>query len=252
MSFADRLRTGELLFGTSITQSSPYWLKLARELELDFVFLDNEHMPFTREELAMLCSAYAALSVSPIVRIPVPDPTLACMALDGGAAGIVAPYVETRGQVQDLVGAVKYAPLKGQVLSHGITEDEWPSASRTYLEQRNRERCAIINIESEPALARLPELISVPGLDAVLIGPHDLSISLGVPEDYDHPRFLESIKTIIESARAQDIGAGMHTWWSVEKTRPWFKAGLNMLIHGSDYAAAKRGLGEDVRMLREG
>ena len=148
------------------------------------------------------------------------------------------------------MGAVKYAPLKGAVLQTGLREEKWLPETKKFLDEKNADRCVIINIESTPALARLDELAAVPGLDAFLIGPHDLSINLGVPQQYNHPLFLESVARIIQTARKYEIGAGIHAWWSREQERAWLDQGLNFLIHASDYMAARAKLGEDLKFLR--
>ena len=135
--------------------------------------------------------------IAPIVRIPEPDPYRACMALDGGASGIIAPYVETPEQVRKLYGAVKLRPVKGAVLEARIQGSmALPGETGAYVDQRNADNVLIINIESTPALANLDAILEVPGIDAVLVGPHDLSCSLGVPEQYTHPLFLEKIRYI--------------------------------------------------------
>jgi hypothetical protein len=118
--FAERLRCADRLYGTLIVSPSPHWVPVVASLGLDFVFIDTEHIPLDREKLAWMCQAYHAVGLPPIVRITSPDPYEACVALDGGAVGIVAPYVETPEQVRELVGAVKKRPLKGRTLARHL------------------------------------------------------------------------------------------------------------------------------------
>jgi 2-keto-3-deoxy-L-rhamnonate aldolase RhmA len=248
--FHDKLHKGERVFGTSVTHAAPYWPHIIAEVGIDFVFIDNEHHPFTREQTATLCRVYAAMGVVPLMRVPKPDAILACMALDGGAAGVVAPYVESVDQVIDLVGAVRYSPLKGKVLEKAMREGIWPGKTKEHLDARNQSRLAIINIESVTALENLEQLISVPGLDAVLIGPHDLAINLGIPQQYDHPQFLQAIERIISAARSHDLGAGIHSWWSLDQVQKWMDMGLNLVLYSSDYMAARSKLREYFSTLR--
>ena len=105
--FTEKLHRGDMLLGTRITSASPPWTRLAKELNLDFVFLDGEHYSLTQKEMALLCQLHAQVGITPMVRIPRPDATFASMAIDWGAASIVAPYVETAEQVTEIVGAVK-------------------------------------------------------------------------------------------------------------------------------------------------
>ena len=105
------LKQGQTVFGTLIVSPSPRWPEVVRGCGLDFVFIDTEHIALDRAELNWMCQTYAALGLPPLVRIPSPDPYTATMVLDGGAAGVIAPYVETVEQAQTLRGAVKLPQL---------------------------------------------------------------------------------------------------------------------------------------------
>ena len=102
-----------------------------------------------------------------------------------------------------------------------------------------------------PAIENLHDICSVQGLDAVLIGPHDLSCSLGIPEQYDHPRFDEAVRTIFAVAREHGVGAGIHFWLGMEQEIAWAKAGGNLVMHSSDLAAFSRTLKAEIDHLRK-
>ena len=108
----------------------------------------------------------------------------------------------------------------------------------------------IINIESNPAIESLDELLSVPELDGVLVGPHDLSLSLGVPEQYDHPIFRKAVESVISKARAAGIAAGVHSWLGVEYHIAWAKAGANLIICGGDIDTVRISLRADIDQIR--
>ena len=108
-----RLHDGSVLFGTLVVSPSPKWSEALVGTGLDFVFIDTEHIALDRHELSWMCHCYSCLGLPPLVRIPSPDPYAATMVLDGGASGIIAPYVETIKQVEALRGAVKLRPIKG-------------------------------------------------------------------------------------------------------------------------------------------
>lgn len=239
-------------YGTLIVSDSPRWPASVAQIGLDFVFIDTEHVPLDRQTLSWMCQTYSGLGLPPIVRIPSPDPYAACMALDGGAAGIIAPYVETAAQVQALRGAVKLRPIKGKRLQPVLDgHAAFEPALAAYQQAAHAEKLLIINVESCPALARLDELFSVEGLDAALIGPHDLSCSLGLPEDYAAPEFEAAVTTIISKARAHHIGAGIHSWMGLDREIAWADAGLNLIIHSGDIIAMKESLSADIRHLRQ-
>ncbi|MBI3881931.1 MAG: aldolase [Verrucomicrobia bacterium] len=228
-----KLRAGDTVFGTCIVSPSPKWPRSIANAGLDFVFLDTEHVALDRAHLSWMCQTYSRMGLPPIVRIPSPDPFAACMVLDGGAGGVIAPYIESVAQVQALRGAVKFRPVKGERLSQRLEGVPFEPALENYLRERNAQPL-IINIESTPAMRALDEILAVPDLDAVLIGPHDLSCSLGMPEEYDRPEFLAACETIFRKARAAGLGAGIHFSGNVEQLACFHQLGANLLIHSSD------------------
>jgi 4-hydroxy-2-oxoheptanedioate aldolase len=253
-SFAERLRGAERLYGTLLVSPSPHWVPVVAGLGLDFVFIDTEHIPLDREKLAWMCQAYRAVGLPPIVRITSPDPYQACAVLDGGAVGIVAPYVETAEQVRALVGAVKKRPLKGAVLARHLAGEQLDPNLANYVETGAATRTLIVNIESVPALEALDEILAVEGLDGVLIGPHDLSSSLGVPECYDHPRFIAACDSIITKARARSLGAGIHVIYQANRLADeerWARLGANFMLHAADIILFAEGIRRELGELKQ-
>ena len=245
------LHAGEFVYATSLVSGSPLWLKVLPGLGVDFVFIDSEHVPRDRISLAWMCQAYDALGIPPVVRIPCPDAYEACKVLDGGASGVISPYTETVEQARTVAGAARYRPLKGRRLSEALEDPRtMEDALRDYLEHCNADVILILNIESVPAIENLSAILRVPGIDAVLIGPHDLSCSLGIPEQYDHPRFDEAVRTIIGTAREHDVGAGIHYWQSVDQEIEWCRAGANLIMHSTDLHTASRQFTRDLDRIR--
>jgi 4-hydroxy-2-oxoheptanedioate aldolase len=246
------LHEGRRVYSSAMVSTSPLWPNLVKSAGVDFVFVDTEHTPIDRQSLSWICQTYQALGVPPVVRIPCNDPFEACKALDAGAGGIIGPYVETPEQVRGLVGAVKWRPLKGRRLDDALRDVKTLEPElRDYLEKRNGDKILIANIESVPAIENLHAICSVPGLDAVLIGPHDLSCSLGIPEQYAHPKFDEATRTIFRIAREHNVGAGIHYWLGLEQEITWAKAGGNLVMHSSDVASFSRTLKSEIEQLRK-
>jgi len=255
-SLREKLHQGERVYGTHVCSlSNPVTAKMATSLELDFVFICNEHMPIDRTETSMMCQFYAAHTIAPIVRIPSPDATEAAMALDGGAQGVLAPYVETVEQVRELTGAVHYRPIKGQQLKELINGTTQPNdALRAFLPRFNRNSLALIGVESMAAVERLDDLLSVPGVDAVFLGPHDLSVSMGRPEEYEHPAFIEMLEDVIRRCRAHGVGVGIHTQYFSLTDRTlerYLDAGMNFLLNGADITTLILEMNRQLRTLRE-
>jgi 4-hydroxy-2-oxoheptanedioate aldolase len=245
------LQAGQRVYGTLIVSESPRWPATVAMLGLDFVFIDTEHIALDRTTLSWMCQTYAALGLAPIVRIPSPDPYTATMVLDGGAQGIIAPYVETVEQVKELYGAVKLRPIKGARLDAVLRgQDKFAPSLTEYQRQHYSDNLMIINVESQPAIDQLDAMLAVEGLDAVLVGPHDLSSSLGVPEQYDAPEFNAALKTIAQKARAKNIAAGIHSWMGVAREVEFAKLGFNFFIHSADIIAMKEKLSAELKELR--
>ena len=247
------LHEGRTAFGTMVVSTSPAFVPHIAGAGLDCVFLDTEHIPIERQTLAWMCRAYAGAGLAPIVRIPSPDPYAACQVLDGGAQGVVAPYVESIEEVKALVGAVKLRPLKGEKLRRVLNGEEVLEGElKEYIKSRSKDSILLVNIESTPAIRALSELLSVPGLDGVLLGPHDLSCSLGIPEQYEHPDFKTAITTIAQSARKRGLIAGAHYMCpqTKELAAEWMASGYNLIIQRADVVYAARGVAEEVTALR--
>ncbi|MBD3375300.1 aldolase [candidate division KSB1 bacterium] len=250
--FKEKLHQGKRVYGTAITCAAPLWPATVKRAGLDFVFLDTEHMPLNRAELAQMCQHYRALDIAPIVRISRPDPFQACIALDAGATGIVAPYIETVTELRDLVGATKFRPLKGERLQKALQNpDELEPELTSYIQNRNKDTLCIANIESLPALHNLDQLLAVPGLDGIFVGPHDLSCSLGLPEKYDHPEFVRSVQSLMHKARANDLAIGIHFSESPQRQLFWVQQGMNIIIHSSDIALFGQRLQTDINTIKQ-
>ena len=245
------LREGRRVYSTQFTAPAPWWPRAMKRLGIDFVFVDTEHVPHDRNLLSWICQTFSALDLPPVVRIPCPDPFEACKALDGGAAGIIAPYVESPDQVRQMVGATRLRPLKGSRLSAALADNQkLEQTLQDYLDHRNADTILILNIESVPAIERLHEILSVPGVDAVLIGPHDLSCSLGIPEQYGHPRFDEAVRTIYRVAREHHVGAGIHFWSDTAQEIEWCRAGGNLIMHSNDLISFEKTMTAELNQIR--
>jgi 2-keto-3-deoxy-L-rhamnonate aldolase RhmA len=246
------LHSGQRVYGTCVVSPSPLWPAMIAQTGVDFVFIDTEHIPLDRGPLSSMCQTFNALGLPPIVRIPACDAALANMAIDAGAKGIVSPYCESAEEIQVLRGATKYRPLKGERLDRildGTDTLEEPTAS--YITTMNQHNLCIVNIESIAAIAKLDEFVAVPEVDALLVGPHDLSISLDIPEDYTNPKFTDAMKRIIDTGRAAGIGVGFHYSFGIEECLHWAELGANLIIHSSDYFLVKGKLTEDLDYLRD-
>ena len=254
LSLGEAIRNRQRVYGTLIVSPSPFWPSVVKAIGLDFVFIDTEHISINRSDLSWMCQVYRAMELDPIVRIPAPDPYQASMVLDGGASGVIAPYVETAEEVQRLVGAVKKRPIKGGELRKVLAgQASFEPILGEYISERNRDNVLIVNIESRPAIECLHDILKVPGLDAILVGPHDLSCSLGIPEQYTNPMFVEAVDEIIRKACAHGKAAGIHLIYpeiGMEQEIRWAQAGANLIIHSADTIAFGNTMRKELKFLK--
>jgi len=257
--FRDALRSGKNVFGTMLTSTSPKMFDVTLSLNLDYVFFCDEHVAYDPETLSWMCRAYKAAGITPIVRILEPNAYLATKALDAGAGAILVPYIEKVEDVYDLVGAVKYRPLKGEKLRRILSGKEKPTAElEAYLKNHNKSHTLLLNIESPAGVANMEEFFKIqsvdgPGVDGIVLGPHDLSTSYDMPEKYLSPEFLDLSCGIIKKARACGVAAGGHNGsrGTIDLQLAWAKAGANILMHTSDMFLFADKMQDDLNKLRE-
>lgn len=258
MKFRDALRSGKTVYGTLVTSSAPRMFDTVISLRPDFVFLCTEHIFYNPDTLGWMCRAYKAAGINPVVRILKPDPYLATQALDSGAGTVLAPYVEDVDQVLELIGAVKFRPLKGKKLKSILLGKEKPDEQfEGYLRAHNRSNSLLLNIESPEGVANMEKFFSIkspdgPGVDGIVIGPHDLSVSHELPEKYNSREFIDLSSEIIRKARKYGIAAGGHNGsrGSVQLQLEWARAGANIIMHSSDVFLFADKYQEDMNRIR--
>ncbi len=246
-----KTRAGEVVYGTMLAAArNPRWATPVAGLGLDYVIIDSEHAPRGRSEIADLLAGLRSVDVVTIVRVPIPSSHYVTMALDAGAQGILAPYCETVAEVQEVVGAAKWRPLKGDLVRWVVEEDEFPSkASREYLLERNRNSVCIVGIESVPAMEALEDIVAVEGVDAIFVGPNDLSISLGVPDQYDDPTYEAALRTIIATCQARNVPVLIHHQ-TPDLTQKWLREGARFVLHSTETRAVHVAFREEFGAIR--
>jgi 2-keto-3-deoxy-L-rhamnonate aldolase RhmA len=233
--FKASLRSGERVYGTMFVKTRANKGDDALgQIGLNFLIVDNEHSPFNRAETSDWCHKLAGMGIVPFVRVPIPASHYITMALDAGAQGILAPYVERVEQVQECVAACKYLPLKGEAVDRAARTGTFPSEeTKNWLAERNKNNVLVVGIESVAAMERLDDLLSVPGLDGAFVGPNDLSIQLGVPNQYQHPKYIEAVKHIHQTCVKKKVPLVIH-FFDHAMAEPFIQEGVHFVLYGSD------------------
>ena len=232
-----RLANGETVIGTMVQEvSTPAIAQIFKQVGFDFFMVDMEHGSFSLETAAHILRVGRLLDMCPLVRVASPEYHLIARALDQGAMGIMLPRVETRHHVETLIEAMKYPPVGKRGCSSDAPHSEYDFGPLPeFLEAHNEDTLAIAQIERKVAIDRIDELLSVPGVDVALIGPEDLSVSLGVPGETSHPVVVEAAEEVIASAHRNNVVSAIHSG-TVEPLEGWMAKGMRMLMYGSDLA----------------
>jgi len=246
------LREGQLQLGCSFAQLRlPAVATILGKAGLDWCYLDAEHGPFDFGMLQDLCRASIAAGMAPIVRVADVQYHLIARSLDCGAMGILLPRVESPEVLASAASWTFFPPIG--IRGYGFTQhnvDYEPVTIPQIIQHTNDNTMLVFQIETQAALDCREELISVPGVDAVMVGPADLSISLGIPGQFEHPKLIDAIDKIIETCQRRRVAPGIHIR-SLQLAKFWRDRGMRFLSTGGDALFLFDKAWETVTALRE-
>ena len=201
------LKTGGIAIGTTASVNSE--TRFLAGAGFDFLLFDSQHSPVEIKQLASSVATMRGRNASPIVRVGENHADQICYALDIGAKGIIAPMVNTPEEAAAMVSYCKY-PFEGVRSSAGM-RGEWGkfSSYRAYMDAVNEHVLIAPMIETMQAMDNLDDIVSVPGVDVLLVGPSDLSINLGVPLNYTSTIYKDALTRIGSACKGAGIVAGM-------------------------------------------
>jgi len=238
------LRDGKFAIGACLTIGHPDIAEIIGQLGFDWVFIDMEHTAMTFETVQNLMQAMSFSGTVPIIRVPWNNPVYVKQALDIGAYGIIIPMVNTKEEAIQAVRSVRYPPLG----IRGFGPRRAASNDPDYVATANQEIFLGIQIESQMAIDNLDEILSVEGIDAILLGPYDLSLNLGVLEQWESPKFKNAISKIVTAAKKHDVVMGTLASANVEKL---VGQGFRIVIVDDDASILKNGEAAALESLRE-
>jgi 2-keto-3-deoxy-L-rhamnonate aldolase RhmA len=231
------LKAGKLQIGCGFTQlRSAEVVRVLAAAGFHWTFLDAEHGPFDIAMLQDLCKAAAPVGLTPVVRVADMQYALVARALDCGAQGIVFPRVESPDLLARAVSWTKFPPMGVRGFGLGPWQFEYERVTIAQAaEHFNQNTMVILQIETATAVERRDELLSVPGIDAVMIGPVDLSISIGVPGDFEHPKMVDAMEKIRDSCIKHGVAPGTQVR-SLALAKVWKERGMIFLGCGNETA----------------
>jgi len=204
------LRQGKVALGTISSIPSPTVVELIAYMGFDFVLLDGEHGTFDELVCEDLVRAAESKGLSTVVRVPRNERGTTSRFLETGAQGVMVPSVNTAAEARLAVEAVRYPPLgrrglgPGRAAEYGLTQN-----LGDYAREANEQNLLVIQVEDIEAVRNLDAILSVAGFDVVMIGPSDLSKSMGLAGRYDDPQVLAVIEEVVQKVLAAGISLGM-------------------------------------------
>jgi len=205
-----RIARQQLTFGTWITLSDP---AIAEILSLTGVFewivVDLEHTSISISQACEIIRTIDLSGISPLVRLTCNDSNLIKRVMDAGAHGIIVPCVVCADDAKKAVDATRYPPMGNRGV--GLARAQGYGAKfKEYLEWQNNGPIVVVQIEHKAALTELDEILNINGVDAFIIGPYDLSASMGLAGEFSHPEFEKAVDFILATGRRLGISAGIH------------------------------------------
>jgi 4-hydroxy-2-oxoheptanedioate aldolase len=250
LEFRRRVLKGDKLIGAFLNTGSPTIAEIAGVCGLDWCLLDMEHGSGSWEMLAYQLMALHGSGAAPIVRLPSIDNVYFKRALDLGAWGLMLPNVNTAEEAENAVAFSRYPPRGTRGVSsvnrgarYGIQFDE-------QLENAHLSTLIIAQIESPLALENLEEIASVDGVDALFVGPADLSVTMGIPKQFEHPDFLEAIGATVRAASRSGKASGILGFTESDIQR-YYTLGFSLVAVGSDAGMVAKGFNSLVATSRQ-
>jgi 4-hydroxy-2-oxoheptanedioate aldolase len=199
---------GRPALGAWLMIPSPFCAEIVAHAKFDWVCVDMQHGIIDYAQMVTMLQAVSSTEVTPLVRVPWNEPGIIGKSLDAGARGVIIPMVNSRADAERAVQACRYAPSGAR--SYGPVRANY-SVGFDYFASANEDVLCIVMVETRDAVDHVDEILSVPGVDAVYVGPADLSVTLGLPPAPDHEaaEFSDAISSILGACRAHGVVPGI-------------------------------------------
>jgi 2-keto-3-deoxy-L-rhamnonate aldolase RhmA len=247
-----RLTRGELSLGIGVRMARG--IEIARAMAtagFDWLFVDMEHGTIDLDEAAQMAVAALDAGIAAIPRVPAGQFSLATRLLDGGAAGIVMPHVDTPDQAREIVDRLKYPPqghrsVAGAMAQLGYRSVPLAEATRNL----NAETLVVVMIETPEAVRNADAIAAIPGIDVLLIGTNDLSMELGHPGELAHAKVHAAYETVIAACKKHGKWAGMGGVYTEDLMSRYVGMGCRFLLGGNDFSFVMAAAQQRTKFLR--
>ena len=238
-----RVLAGEVLAGTFCNLGSPITTEIAGSAGFDWLLLDLEHGAGDQSELMHQLQAADAADTPAIVRIAWNEPWRFKRVLDGGAAGVMVPWVSTAEEAAAAAESMRYFPDGIRGAATLIRANGFSRRRDEYLAAANDNLLTVVQIETRQAVDNAAAIAAVEGVDVLFVGPFDLSIGLGIRGQFDHPQFTEALEQVVAGARAAGKAAGI-LLQRTDQVAATVERGFTFIALGSDGGLVANGMAD--------
>jgi 2-dehydro-3-deoxyglucarate aldolase/4-hydroxy-2-oxoheptanedioate aldolase len=246
-----KLAAGGTAVGTMIMEFGTTGVpRIAAAAGAEFAVFDMEHTGWSLDHVRTLMAASRCAELTPLVRPPAIEYHWLARTLDVGAAGVVCPFVDTPEQAEFIVRATRYPPAGRRGAAFGMAHDDYVLGDvGETMRSANAEVMVVVQIESARGLANVEQIAATPGVDAVWMGQFDLTASLGIPGQFQHPEFLAAQARILAACRKANVAAGYGSL-SVGDIAAAGRQGFRLLVYLADLWIYQRALAEGISAIR--
>jgi 2-dehydro-3-deoxyglucarate aldolase/4-hydroxy-2-oxoheptanedioate aldolase len=250
----EKISKNELVIGTCVSLSDPVISEILCKLSFDFIWIEAEHSTLDKREIDLHIMAITNSGIAPFVRIAWNDSVIVKPILDMGPAAVIFPFIKTAEDVKRAVSSCKYpprgirgfGPIRANMFST-ISDEE-------YLTLAKVEPWIVVQIEHIDAIHNLDEILKVDGLDSILVGPNDLSGSMGLLGQTRHPEVLKTLDKISIKCKEADKPFGVCIGFNSQNIIDWINRGVNWIAIGDDFSyivdGAKKCLDDTVNLYK--
>lgn len=247
----ERLASGQATLGSWVTLGHSGIAEILANAGFDWIVVDLEHSVIAIDQAGDLIRVIDLCGAAPLVRLTSNNPDQIKRVMDAGAHGIVVPMTNSAADAARAVAAVRYPPdgTRGVGLARA---QAYGAGFREYFEWQRDGSVVIVQIEHKDALDRLDEILSVPGVDGFIIGPYDLSCSMGIPGQFEHPEFIAAMARILDAGHRLQVPAGLHIVEpDAARLAQSLRDGYRFIAYSVDIRLLDTGARQGVQLFRD-
>lgn len=234
-TFRKKLSEKQLCLGTGITLNDPAVVE-ALAASVDFLWIDMEHNPIGIETLLGHLIAARAGGAPALVRVPSSESSFLKRVLDTGAEGIIVPQIRSADEVRQVVQACRYQPFGDRGFGPRRPSNYGRRPLAKILQEAKNDLFVAVQIENTDAVNEIDEIVAIEGIDSIVVGPFDLSASMGVLGELEHPEVLATIRMVVKKAHKAGLSVGFGDEALAESAVRWVDIGADWIQCGGDFA----------------